>query len=140
MSKLQTELSTINEVTIGCISPLVGWFVTQRAEAEVRKCGESLKHKLESSLHSKTLYPVINTISPDYTILAMETALAGMVSDNLSSLRLESVEGVWQEVEAQLNLRLRLIQSLGAELAAAEDHRSEKVSFCGVKLEILGKP
>ena len=60
----------------------------------------------------------------------MEAALATITDgDHLSSLRLDNVKGVWQGVESQFDLRLGFIETLGHELAAAEDRRSHKVSY-----------
>ena len=45
-----------------------------------------------------------------------------------SSLTLSDVEGVWQGVESQLTLRLRLIDELSEQLALVERQRAEQVS------------
>lgn len=67
----------------------------------------------------------------------MEAILATITDcDHLSSLRLEDLEGVWQRVESQFDLRLGFIETLGKELAAVEGQRSEKVRS---KLPILFK-
>ena len=46
----------------------------------------------------------------------------------LSGLTLSDVEGVWQGVESQLTLRLRLIEELSERLAVVERERAEQVS------------
>ena len=46
----------------------------------------------------------------------------------LSGLTLSEVEGVWQGVESQLTLRLKLIEELSEQLAVVERQRAEQVS------------
>ena len=63
--------------------------------------------------------------------LEMERDMSDIADcDQLSSLRLQEVEGAWQGVESQFDLRLGFIAALGRDLGAVEDSRSQQVSFC----------
>lgn len=65
---------------------------------------------------------------PGYKVkLKLPVPLAYSLQE-LSGLTLSDVEGVWQGVESQLTLRLRLIEELSEQLAVVERQRAEQVS------------
>lgn len=47
--------------------------------------------------------------------------------EQLSDLCMSDIEGVWQGVESQLDLRLKTIEELNKQLNNLEDERSQQV-------------